>query len=274
MSSNPKFTVLIPYYNSILTIEETLLSVFNQTYIDYEVVLVNDFSNDYPAELIKAFKEKFRQLGIAFEYYEMSVNSGPSFTRNFGWDLAKGEYICFLDSDDLWHPEKLNVCSGFIDEYAPALLFHNSDVSKTGKLIEILDYNYSQNRFEAQRINPVNWLIKNLSVTPAVVVRKDISLRFNEEMKYCEDYDLWLRIAFKYNDILRINGSPLTFLGKPFMGGNGLSSNILKMRIGEIRLYTTFCFTNYLYLPLFPLLITSSLIKHIRLIIFVFLIKK
>jgi hypothetical protein len=86
-------------------------------------------------------------------------------------------------------------------------------------------------------------------------------------MKYSEDYDLWLRIVFKYNNTIELKGPTLTFLGKPFMVGNGLSSNIHKMRIGELKLYYNFCKHNKVFIVLLPFLFLNSLCKHFKLLV-------
>jgi glycosyltransferase involved in cell wall biosynthesis len=265
---NITFSVVIPYYNSINTINRTLLSVLYQDCRDYEIIVINDFSTDIPIDIIEDYKKKFETLNINLTYIELKKNSGPSFARNYAWNLAIGNYICFLDSDDMWHPNKLSICKNYIIDLQPQLLFHDSLISRTGMLRDLLEIDYTNSVFTIRNIISINWLLKNLAVTPAIIVNKDISLRFNEEMKYSEDYDLWLRIAFKYPNVIKINGPALTFLGKPFMSGNGLSSNYFKMRIGEIKLYFNFCLNNLFYLPLFPILLTYSILKHIRLMVF------
>ena len=268
------FSVVIPYYNSINTINRTLLSVLYQDCRDYEIIVINDFSTDNPIVIIEDYKKKFETLDINLTYIELEKNSGPSFARNYAWNLAIGNYICFLDSDDMWHPNKLSICKNYIIDLQPQLLFHDSLISRTGMLRDLLEIDYTNSVFTARNIIPINWLLRNLAVTPAIIVKKDINLRFNEEMKYSEDYDLWLRIAFEYSNVIKIDGPALTFLGKPFMSGNSLSSNVTKMRIGEIMLYTNFCLSNLFYFPILPILILYSILKHLHLLIFENIFKK
>lgn len=274
LKKNITFTVVIPYYKSINTIERTLLSVLYQDCRDYEIIVINDCSTDNPNDIIEDFTKRFKFLGINLKYIELDKNSGPSFARNFAWNLAIGNYVCFLDSDDMWHPNKLSICKNYIIDLQPQLLFHDSLISRTGKFKDLLEIDYTNSEFTVRNIIPINWLLKNLAVTPAVLVKKDINLRFNEKMKYCEDYDLWLRIAFEYSNVIKIEGPALTYLGKPFMSGNGLSSNVIKMRLGEISLYINFCLNNLLSLPILPILILYSFFKHIRLLLGKCLLKK
>ena len=194
LEKNITFTVVIPYYKSINTIERTLLSVLYQDCRDYEIIVINDCSTDNPNDIIEDFTKRFKFLGINLKYIVLKKNSGPSFARNFAWNLAIGDYVCFLDSDDMWHPNKLSICKKYIIALQPQLLFHNSLISLTGKFKDLLEIDYTNSEFTVRNIIPINWLLKNLAVTPAVLVKKDINLRFNEKMKYCEDYDLWLRL--------------------------------------------------------------------------------
>jgi teichuronic acid biosynthesis glycosyltransferase TuaG len=263
---NIQFSIIIPYFNSINTIERALTSILYQTFNNYEVILINDGSKDITIEFINSFIDKFNFLGINLIYINLINNAGPSVARNIGWENAKGEYICFLDADDMWHPNKLNTCDIFINKINPDFIFHDSGISQTGKLSEILNLEYSINNFIFLKCNKFKWFLKNLAVTPSVLIKREVKLRFNEKMKYCEDYDLWLRIAFSNKCVYQIKGSALTFLGKAPMTGNGLSSRIFKMRLGEISLFYNFCKQKKIFLPFLPLFIIFSLIKHFRLL--------
>lgn len=267
MKNNIKFSIVIPYYKSSHTIERALKSILFQTFKNYEVILINDGCKDIPIDIITLFRENFDSLGNKFIYIDLVNNSGPSVARNIGWENANGEYVCFLDADDMWHPNKLQTCDIFIDKVKPGMIFHNSAISETGKLVDILEHNYYFKNYKVFKINKYKWLLKNLAVTPSVLVKRDIKLRFNEKMKYCEDYDLWLRIAFSKNNIFEINGPELTFLGKPPMTGNGLSSKIYKMRLGEITLFVKFSQYKLIFIPFLPILIFYSTLKHFRLLI-------
>ena len=101
--SNPLISIVIPVFNKELWITESLRSVFNQSYLNWECVIVNDGSTDESLKKITSFVEKhpanWRVLTIE--------NSGQTFARNYGIQVSKGEYVSFLDADDLWHPNKL-----------------------------------------------------------------------------------------------------------------------------------------------------------------------
>ncbi len=100
-----KVSIIIPMYNSALTIINSLESIINQSYKNYEIIVVDDGSIDNSYNLVKEY--------IKFNKIEEKVilitqeNSGPSIARNNAINLARGEYISFLDSDDVWLKEKL-----------------------------------------------------------------------------------------------------------------------------------------------------------------------
>ena len=100
MNYSPKVSVIIPTYNSRNTIGETLQSVFKQTYSDFEILLINDGSTDDLMEVLKDLKDPRLQI----LHYE---NGGLTAARNRGIDRASGEYLIYLDADDLWSSDKL-----------------------------------------------------------------------------------------------------------------------------------------------------------------------
>ena len=93
-------SIIIPCYNCSNYINETLISVFNQTYKNIEIICVNDGSTDNTLEILNLYKQENKNLKIINK-----KNEGVSVARNYGIDSSLGEYICFCDSDDLLHPE-------------------------------------------------------------------------------------------------------------------------------------------------------------------------
>jgi teichuronic acid biosynthesis glycosyltransferase TuaG len=261
-----KVSVIVPYYNSLKTIERTLDSILRQTYIDFEVILVNDCSMDDPTEVISRYIVLFDERKIHLRYIKLDQNAGPSKARNIGWTEAKGEFLAFLDSDDIWHPKKLEICSKFFVEKLD-IMVHDCVVLQSTRSIDDNISFYQTQLFTSRKMYKLEWLIKNQAVTPSVIVRRDIALRFDESMKYSEDYDLWLRIVFQAGSVIKVLGLPLTFLGKQPMQGESLSGNVLKMRVGEIELFVNFCTRNPRYLPLLPILVVYSFFKHWKLLL-------
>ncbi len=114
-------SIITPLYNSEEYIEETILSVLNQTYKNWEMLIIDDCSTDNGVEVVNKYIGDKR-----IKYYKLKVNGGAAICRNKGIELANGEFIAFLDSDDLWKKEKLekqinfmknNNCSISFTEY-------------------------------------------------------------------------------------------------------------------------------------------------------------
>ena len=144
LKNEPLVSIITPLYNCEKYIEETILSVINQTYKNWEMIIVDDYSKDKGAEIVR----KYRKIDSRIKLYKNEINQGVSFTRNRAIDLSLGKYIAFLDSDDLWKKEKLEKQISFMEENNIVLSYTgyekiNSDGSLRGeiKVPEKLDYN-------------------------------------------------------------------------------------------------------------------------------------
>ena len=101
---NPQISVITPCYNAESTIRETIDSVLRQTFKDWELLIIDDCSTDNSAEIIREYSSRDSRI----KYFKTEEKSGsPSTPRNIGIDNASGEYIAFLDADDVWLPDKL-----------------------------------------------------------------------------------------------------------------------------------------------------------------------
>jgi glycosyltransferase involved in cell wall biosynthesis len=186
---SPKVSVIVPTYNRADRLERSLNSIVSQTYQDFELIVVDDGSTDKTSKLMKSFSKA--------QYISMKKNSGVSKARNVGLSVAKGELICFLDSDDLWNEEKIQI---------QVLWLENNKDSQVCYTDEIWIRN-------GVRVNPMNRHRKYSGdifrhclglciVSPSSVMIRaklfDEIGNFDESLPACEDYDLWLRIAAKY----------------------------------------------------------------------------
>lgn len=102
--SNHLVSVITPLYNAEAYIEKTILSILNQKYINWELLIIDDCSKDQSVTVVK----KFVELDSRVKLIQLENNSGAAVARNKGIEYATGRFIAFLDSDDTWHPEKLN----------------------------------------------------------------------------------------------------------------------------------------------------------------------
>ncbi|PMK67124.1 hypothetical protein BCT94_17625 [Vibrio breoganii] len=110
----------MPVYNSERYLKKSIVSVLSQTYINFELIIVDDCSNDNSIEIIREFRDK--RIFLIRSY----VNSGVALSRNKALKLAKGQYISFLDSDDLWLPNKLKFQVAVINSRKNAIICHSS----------------------------------------------------------------------------------------------------------------------------------------------------
>ena len=139
-------SIVLPVYNCEKFLEETIKTIQNQTYTNWEALFVNDCSKDKSAEIIKEASTKDSRIKLI----NLKENSGAAIARNTGMEEAKGRYIAFLDSDDLWDNEKLEKQLKFIKEGNYAFTFTSyefvtEDGTKTGKIVRVPNkINYKQ----------------------------------------------------------------------------------------------------------------------------------
>ena len=105
-------SIITPVYNAEKYLEETILSVINQSYKNWELLLIDDCSTDKSYEII----QEYLKIDKRIKYLKNERNSGPAITRNRGLENSKGEYIAFLDSDDFWKEDKLKNQINFMKE--------------------------------------------------------------------------------------------------------------------------------------------------------------
>lgn len=190
----PKVSVVIPTYNRADYIVQSINSVLNQTFTDFEIIVVDDGSTDNTEILIR---EQFKDKVI----YLSKPNGGQGSARNLGVSAAKGEYIAFLDSDDLWLPEKLEIQTGFMDAHPEV------DLSSTWAMTFM---EYETGEIEDLRLvkcseaPTIRRLLTVNSVTSLTAMIKKNCLEslggFDEDQSMIgiEDYELWIRVASKY----------------------------------------------------------------------------
>jgi glycosyltransferase involved in cell wall biosynthesis len=225
LKKNPLFSVIIPTYNHAQYIKKCLDSVINQTFTDWEAIVVNNDSEDNTVEIVTSLNDHRIKL-IHFSKHIIGA------VRNEGIRQAEGEWICFLDSDDWWYNDKLERC---------LIYLHKSDV-----IFHDVDY-FMQNRKVKKRVvNARNLekdvfsdLMLNANALPnsSVIVRKDLLnkigyLSEDPELVAVEDFDCWLRLA-------RITNR-FTFIPKPLGGyciSAGSISNSEKHIVRETKLF-------------------------------------
>jgi len=194
--------VIIPAYNADKFIKDALESVFAQNYEPLEIIVVDDGSTDSTAEIVKGFQNSGRTL-----LYLYQENAGPSRARNVGIRASRGEFITFLDADDLWTPMKLQRQVDFIESNNEAnLVFGDMQVfDYEGCIIDSAFTKHGHPPCDEQGkvVDAFHHLLqRNFVSTATVLLRKDTLNEtgyFDEKLWYAEDYDLWLRFSLKFD---------------------------------------------------------------------------
>ena len=194
MEKHVKVSVIIPTYNRANLVEKAIKSVLNQTYQDFEIIVVDDASTDNTEEVIKNFSNK------RIKYIKCKKNKGDSFARNTGIKIAKGEYIAFLDSDDEWLREKLEKQIKVLDNKPPEVGAVYSDVlyiDKNGKNLNRKLSNPGKEGYIYEELFGGNCV----GTPSTLLIRKECFNRvglFDVLIGTFSDWDMWIRIAKYY----------------------------------------------------------------------------
>lgn len=186
MNNEKLVSVITPLYNSAAYIEETIKSVLNQTYENWEMIIVDDCSTDNGAEIVK----KYQQLDRRIKLYINEKNKGVSETRNKAINVSEGKYIALLDSDDLWVETKLEEQINFMEE-------NNIKISYTSYTKMNEDGSLRGQIKVPEKVNYKELLKGNIMGCLTVVVNKELLAKDLFETTKQEDYILWLKLLKK-----------------------------------------------------------------------------
>lgn len=217
-------SVIIPCYNCGNFVQETLDSVTNQTYSDFEIIAIDDCSNDNTLSVLEKYSENEDRLKI----YKNKDNLGVAQTRNKAAELAKGKYIAFLDADDVWVRDKLEQQVLILENDKKVDLSYTSYTLYNETLQNIISvYNVPTN------VVYQDMLYENFIGLSTVVVRRDVFLRFKMSDEYIhEDYVLWLKLLKNDYKFLGINKSLMKY--RVFQGSRNASK--FNSLIGRIKI--------------------------------------
>lgn len=183
----PKVSVLIPIYNSGGYIREAIQSILNQSFSDFEVIIVNDGSTDNSISEIKKFHDKRIKL------YNYKKNRGLTLARNSSLDFANGEYVAWLDADDMSHPKRLETQINFLDSHR--------DVAVCGTWVHVFGGSTSSTwKFPVDHSDIFSGFLFNNRMAMSSVVHRNFSYipyHFNETYTPAIDYEIWSRIGKK-----------------------------------------------------------------------------
>lgn len=192
------FSIIIPVYNKSEQLVRTLTTVFRQTYKEFEVIIIDDGSTDNSVSVIRNHFDDSRLRVIT------QKNQGVSAARNKGIGQAQYPFIAFLDADDLWHPQYLEVNKSVIEQHPEVSIFgsgyewiYPDEELIPSPLATIPQAEVVNNYFETALQQPLFW-------TSATVVRKADLVQaglFNPTLKVGEDYDVWFRVLLRFKGI-------------------------------------------------------------------------
>lgn len=178
-------SVIIPVFNSSEFISETIRSVTYQTYKNIEIIVVDDFSVDNSKELVESLSKEYSNIHLV----PLQKNSGVAVARNTGINVARGQYIAFLDSDDLWKPNKIQSQIEYMNTVGAAFSF-------TG--IEMIDEfgNIKKSMRKVKKEINYKFLLRNTMIaTSTVVIDRNRVEKFQMPlMRSGQDYATWLMI--------------------------------------------------------------------------------
>jgi glycosyltransferase involved in cell wall biosynthesis len=190
MSRPPRVSVIIPTYNRTALVAEAVASVLAQTWRDFELLVVDDGSTDHTLEVLSPFREEIKLL-------RRRTRRGVAAARNLGLAAARGEWLAFLDSDDLWFPEKLARQMAYLARHPQILICQTDEVwvRQGGRVNKPRTHQKVGGRIFLQSL-------ERCFVSPsAVVLHRRLFLEaggFDETLPAAEDYDLWLRLSWRY----------------------------------------------------------------------------
>jgi glycosyltransferase involved in cell wall biosynthesis len=242
-------SVVIPTYNRASDLKRALKSVLDQTYFNWEVLVIDNYSTDGTNELISEFND------VRIKLFKINNQGVIAVSRNLGIRLSSGEYIAFLDSDDFWLPKKLEISLIFLQQGAD-IVYH--DLYLFRKKEQYFFIRKAKTRVLATPVYD-NLLAKgNALNNSSVVVKRDLLFRINlfsedKGLIAMEDYDAWLKISKFTNKFTQI---PET-LGYYWIGGGNTSNPELTLKnldyfeikykdsITELKLYKDIYWLSY-----------------------------
>ncbi|AFY50940.1 glycosyl transferase [Nostoc sp. PCC 7524] len=217
-------SIILPVYNGEKTIKETIQSILHQSFIDWELIVINDGSQDTTLDIINEFAD--HRLHV-YSFY----NAGLAISRNRGIIKSKGDYIAFLDADDLWTPDKLACQFKALQENPQASVAY----SWCNHIDESSHFLRNGSRISANGDVYAKLLVGNfLENGSNPLIRRQALLsvgEFEPSLNPAEDWDLWLRLASSYHFVL-----------VPFphvlyrVTSNSMSSNIVKMEAASLKI--------------------------------------
>jgi glycosyltransferase involved in cell wall biosynthesis len=254
-------SVVIPCYRCGETIRRAVESVAKQTAVPFEVLLVDDFSNDGTVAQLQALAHDYSPGWLRIIC--LTKNGGPGAARNAGVGQASLDIIAFLDSDDAWHPQKLWIQYKWMLAH-PAVLLSGHRSARYDKNIQAFDYGTLE--ILDSNISAKQLLLSNAFSCRTIMFRRGLPILFDSKRRYMEDQWWLMQVVFSGYEIAEIK-LPLAYTFKADYGDGGLSGWMWKMEKAELENYYELGKSGCISRWLVPVLFLYSLLKHVRRVI-------
>jgi glycosyltransferase involved in cell wall biosynthesis len=222
-----------------------------------EVILVDDGSGDGTGAVLEAIAERFGRDWARVT--SLPENRGPAAARNAGWEAARGQAIAFLDADDAWHRRKIELQWSFMEAH-PKVAICGHGHRRVADLAAIPEPAAMP---AAVDIDLQALLASNRFITPSVMLRRELPLRFRADRRHMEDHLLWLEAAAKGYRLVRLEAA-LAGIFKREFGDSGLSAQVVRMTAADIGNYWLLAREGLISVPVAALYSAWACLKAVR----------
>ena len=198
LNKKPKVSVIMPFYNCEKYLDKAISSILNQTFQDFEFIIINDASSDRSDEIIQKYLTDKRIV-----YIKNRERKGIVYNLNKGIEIAKAEIIARMDGDDISEPQRLEVQYQFLQR--------NPNIALVGCFAKLIN---EKGEICGRKIKPITHkeikkdiLIYSPFIHPTIMIRKDVFKKvafYRKQYLWCEDIDLWYRIIFSGYEVANI----------------------------------------------------------------------
>lgn len=224
-----KVSIITPCYNSEFYLRETYNTVSAQTHTSWEWIVVDDCSTDASWKILTELSKSDSRVKI----FKNTQNGGAAVTRNNCLDNASGDYIAFLDSDDLWSKEKLEKQLSFAEKNQIDYTYHNyNTVDSDGNVLKEQSIAPSVHQYDLYKFNP--FATSSIMINRSTIESNNI--RFRNHLRRRQDYFFWFDAIGVSN---KARGLEENLSSYRIFGGDSLSANKKKMALIQWQLYRT-----------------------------------
>lgn len=226
LTNTPLISVIIPAFNSEKTIQQTIDSVLNQTWRNLELIVINDGSQDSTLDIVARIKDpRLKVLSYS--------NAGVSVSRNRGISQAEGEFISFLDADDLWTKDKLEAQLKALQENPQAAVAYSwtNHIDENNQFLRSGAYGTVNGDVYAELLQS-NFLANGSNILIRTQALKEIG-GFNQSLTPAEDWDMYLRLASRYHFVSVPSAHILYRITSASASGNVFKMEVVSLQIIE-----------------------------------------